>query len=69
MKTSMYEPYQLVRVRHEDFGHVGEVISRETPEGTIMVRMVPNDPTTLRELPLSMIEPISGAGFSILSSI
>lgn len=34
---------------------VVEVISRETPDKTIMVRMVPGEPTTMVEMPVSML--------------
>lgn len=32
-----------------------EIVSYPTPEGTVMVRMVVGDPTSLREVPLSAI--------------
>lgn len=47
--------YDLVWVQHELYGHVGEVLSRPTPELTLMVRMVPGEPGTLKEMPIAQL--------------
>jgi hypothetical protein len=50
------KPYQLVLVKRTDeWTHVGQIISRPTPEGTVMVRMVPDDPATMMEWPITNI--------------
>jgi hypothetical protein len=51
----MFKPYDLVIVRNADYDHYGEVISRCTDTGTYMVRMVPQDPGTMRECPEGML--------------
>jgi hypothetical protein len=51
----MFKPYDLVLVRQEDYTHTGQVISKETPDKTIMVRMVPDDPSTMEEVPVFSI--------------
>lgn len=43
--------YAIVLVRHPGYHHFGEILSRVTPKGTYMVRMVPGHPGTLREMP------------------
>ena len=43
--------YEIVLVRHPEYSHFGEVLSRRTPSNTYMVRMVPGNPGTLREIP------------------
>jgi hypothetical protein len=42
--------YAIVLVRHPEYHHFGEILSRITPQGTYMVRMVPGHPGTLREI-------------------
>ena len=57
-----FEPYQLVllEIRTSTRKRPVQVISRlipDHPEGdTIMVRMVPGDPTTIREVPIAKLE-------------
>lgn len=46
MSTPTFRPHQLVRVEQEGYTCIGETISHPTPDGTIMVRLVPGDPTT-----------------------
>lgn len=49
--------YSLVLVQDPmGFAYVGEVLSRPTPENTLMVRNTPNDPCLLRELPISILQ-------------
>lgn len=54
----MFKPEQLVQVdyRHPTYGvlytAVGEVMSFQTPDDTLMVRRVPGEPTTLEEMKL-----------------
>lgn len=55
------KPYDLVRIRDYNIcdinvAHYGQVISRSTLERTIMVRHVPDDPSTMEELPISTLE-------------
>lgn len=54
MKTEL-KPYDLVLVKRDAYSHIGQVISRPM-EKTIMVRLVPDDPTTIVELPLSCLQ-------------
>ncbi len=46
-------PYQLCLVDKGDYKYVGQIISRETPDHTIMVRRVPDDPATMEEMHIS----------------
>jgi hypothetical protein len=57
-----FKPHDLVYVTVADDyceqrrrGYIGEVISYETPNHTIMVRRVPGDPTTMEELPVTAL--------------
>lgn len=54
------KPYDIVLVRHADYSHFGQVISRPTSEETIMVRMVPGDATTMKEIEMSKLSPPNG---------
>jgi hypothetical protein len=47
----MFKLHEIVLVKHPGYQHFGEILSRPTPEDTYMVRMVPGDPGTLREVP------------------
>ena len=47
--------FDLVIVKHDGFEHLGQVVSLPTPEKTIMVRMVPGNPTSMKELPVERI--------------
>jgi hypothetical protein len=55
------KPYDLVIVQHGDkygidlYRHCGQIISRPIGDGTIMVRMVPDDPTTMEQVSLEML--------------
>lgn len=49
------KPYDLVTVNEKDYRAIGQVISRPTIDGTIMVRRVPDDPNTMVELPLDKL--------------
>lgn len=67
MKTTKYKPYMLVEVtvddQHVEMGKrhfIGEVMSYESPEHTIMVRTVPGHPGTLIEVPVSALRITSG---------
>jgi hypothetical protein len=51
----MLKPWMLVEVKHEDYSHIGEVMSLPIPDGTIMVRLVPGHPGTLQELKISQL--------------
>ena len=54
------KPYDLVLVDAGDYKYIGQIISRPTPENTIMVRRVPDDPSTMIEVPLTKLsKPIS----------
>lgn len=55
----MIKLYDIVTVRHEDYTHYGEVLSRLTPEDTFMVRMVPGHPGTLKEVSASKLMEIN----------
>lgn len=66
------KPYMLVRVilsgktSYYEQGKralVGEVMSFQTPENTVMVRRIPGHPGTLIEVPVSAIEEIKGGTF------
>lgn len=66
------KPYMLVRViisgktSYYEQGKrslVGEVMSYETPEKTVMVRRIPGHPGTLIEVPVLDIEEIKGGTF------
>lgn len=61
------KPYMLVRVKMDDgrYNIVGEVMSFETPEHTVMVRMVPGHPGTLQELPVSRLLPVERKYYSV----
>ena len=49
------KPYDFVSVSHDGYRHAGQVMSY--PDGdTVMVRMVPMDPTTLVEMPLDRLD-------------
>lgn len=50
--------YSFVTVKQDGFAHVGEVLSLPTPDNTLMVRMVPGDETTLREVPIAQLAPV-----------
>jgi len=53
MNTQQLKPYQLVRVKAEGYGYLGQVISRPFIEGDvemIMVRRVPDDPATMEKM-------------------
>ena len=50
--------YDLVWVQHELYGHVGEILSLETPDKTFMVRMVPGEPGTLKEMDTSKLRAL-----------
>jgi hypothetical protein len=58
-----YRPFDLVRVKEQfldtEVAYFGQLISYPTPEETIMVRRVPDDPSTMVEMPLSAIELVS----------
>ena len=54
------KPYELVVVEEEGYSYIGEVISYETPENTIMVRRVPNDPSTMVEMPVAKLKGVTG---------
>jgi hypothetical protein len=59
----MYKPYQYVSVKHEGYSHVGEVISYEidnSDDQTVMIRLVPGDPSTIVEVPINCIKPVKG---------
>jgi hypothetical protein len=43
------EPYQLCLVQETHYRYVGQIISKPTPDHTIMVRRVPDDPATMEE--------------------
>lgn len=65
-EISKARPFDLVIVEHKNedselgqYSHVGQVISRPIENRTIMVRLVPDDPCTMVELPLSAIKPTS----------
>lgn len=60
MKTRPFKPHELARmtVTRSKRPRIVEVISMPTPEGTIMVRMVPGDPSTLREVLMSTLTMI-----------
>ena len=56
----MLAPHDLVLLTYENpivgtYYLWAEIISKETPEETIMVRTVPDDPTTMIEVPLDRI--------------
>ena len=51
VKANEFKPFELVRVQEEKYAYCGQVVSRETPEGTYMVRRVPGDPSTMEEMP------------------
>lgn len=58
------KPYDLVRIRDYNIcninvAHYGQTISHPTPDRTIMVRHVPDDPTTMEELPISTLERLN----------
>lgn len=48
--------YEIVLVRRDGYRHYGEVLSRLTPNGTYMVRMVPGHPGTLVETSAAALE-------------
>jgi hypothetical protein len=55
-------PYQLATILNTDISkrrRVVQIISRPTPENTIMVRMVPGEPTTMIQLPIEGIEHVN----------
>lgn len=52
----MIRLYDTVLVQHEDYQHFGEVFSRPTPTSTIMVRMVPGHPGTLKEMHICKVK-------------
>jgi len=56
MKT--LKPFELALVPIGDATIIGQIMSKPTPEGTIMVRRVPGIAGTLEELPISGIEPM-----------
>lgn len=45
-----FKPYQLAYVQAGDYQYIGQVMSRETPDGTYMVRRAPGHPGTLDEV-------------------
>lgn len=54
-----HTPFQCVRIDDPNgFSYCGETVSLPTPEGTIMVRRVPGDPTTMEAMPLDRILPM-----------
>lgn len=63
MKTT-FKPYQLVEVfvkaevEQGTYSYIGEVLSFETPERTIMVRRVPGHPGTLDEVQMEQLKVI-----------
>ena len=57
------KPYDLVRVKMEGFACCGQVISKETPEGTIMVRIVPDDPGTMVEKKVSDLTSLNKSDY------
>lgn len=42
------KPFDLVIVDHYDYKHIGQVISNPHGDGQISVRMVPDDPSTMK---------------------
>lgn len=58
----MFKPYQLAKLStpNSERPRVVEIISMPTPSGTIMVRMVPGDPTTIREESLDLLSEYKG---------
>lgn len=53
--TTRFKPYSFVRVQQDGYSYIGEVLSFETPEHTLMVRRVPGHPGTLEEMPVSKL--------------
>lgn len=54
MKTWL-KPYVQVVVDAGDYHYIGQAISYPTPEQTIMVRRVPDDPSTMEEMKISKL--------------
>lgn len=56
--------YDLVVVSHEDYSHLGQIISKPLAlvdrPATVMVRMVPDDPTTMEEVEISRLRAPNG---------
>jgi hypothetical protein len=54
-----FKPYDLATIQlpTSERRRTVEVLSYPTPDDTIMVRMVPGDPTTLREVKVDDLEP------------
>lgn len=55
-------PYQLATILNTDISkrrRVVQIISKPTPDNTIMVRMVPGEPTTMIQLPIEGIEHVN----------
>lgn len=50
--------FDVVMVQHAEYSHFGEVLSRVTPTDTVMVRMVPGHPGTLKEMPISALRKV-----------
>jgi hypothetical protein len=64
-QPNLFKPYDLVWVGEENdevpsgkLHYVGQVLSRETPEHTYMVRRVPGHPGTLVELGAELLLPL-----------
>lgn len=54
------KPYQQVVLQNDGYSHLAETISYPTPDGTIMVRRVPGDPTTMIEVQLDKLSEATG---------
>lgn len=60
IKPQSRKPYDLVIVQHEDYAHIGQVISMPIGDGTIQVRMVPDDPCTTVNIALDKLRNPDG---------
>lgn len=61
--------YSLVRVSMDSdrYSIIGQVLSLPTPDSTVMVRMVPDRPGTLAEVPLARVQTIAGSRYDRVS--
>jgi len=51
-----FKPHDLVIVDRGSFSHLSEIISHPIEPDTIMIRMVPDDPSTMVEFPVNRLK-------------
>lgn len=55
MPKVLFKPYDQVIVKCDGYSFCGQVITYPIGEGTIMVRRVPDDPSTMEEMPIDSL--------------